>query len=514
MRTTSNAVLERSRSLWMSIPAYRAPPLDGPRRTEVAIVGAGICGASAAYELTLKGMSVILIDRGVLGREMTSRTSAHLSFQSDDLYGEVIARRGRHAARLHYESQRAAVDRIEAIVARESIACDFRRLDGFLGLAGHTKPDLLQKELEACHRLGYKEVRQASTEELKRLKTRHGLCFPQQARFHPVKYLNGLYRAIRRRGGLIFAHSCVTAVEESSRHVRLRLSNGAEVTARRAVIATNSPIDPKLAVHSKQTPYRTYVIGAEVPKRRINDALYWDTLDPYHYVRLQPKGRTDVLIVGGEDHRTGEADDAEARFRKLERWMRVRFPEAREVRYRWSGQFLDPIDYTAHIGLSPGQKRIYLATGDSGQGLTHGVVAGLLLAKLIRGGTSSWTNVYRPSRKSLQAIGRYVSDNAAVAKNMLGYLGPGEISVARRLAAGNGAIVRRGLEKLAVCRDRRGKLHVCSASCTHVGCLIRWNSFEQCWDCPCHGSHFAPDGQALNAPAVSPLSRVDQKELG
>ena len=189
--------------------------------------------------------------------------------------------------------------------------------------------------------------------------------------------------------------------------------------------------------------------------------------------------------------------------------MRRRFPEAGRVTYRWSGQILDPIDYTAFIGRSPRRRRTFLATGDSGQGLTHGVVAGLLLADLIRGKRSPWEGVYRPQRKTLTAFGRYVSDNLAVAGNMLGYLTPGEITAATRIKAGNGAILRHGLEKFAVCRDRKGKLHVHSASCTHVGCLIRWNSFEQCWDCPCHGSHFASDGATLNAPAVHTLAPAE-----
>jgi glycine/D-amino acid oxidase-like deaminating enzyme/nitrite reductase/ring-hydroxylating ferredoxin subunit len=509
MAATNNAVPEASRSLWMELPPFRARSLARSLSTEVVIVGSGICGTSLAYELAVGGVAVVLLDRGDIGRGMTSRTSAHLTFQSDDLYQEVIARRGERIARLHYESQRAAVDRIETIVGSENIACDFHRLDGILGLAGSEEPELLEKEMKACHRLGYNEVRAATREELSRLKSRHGLCFPHQARFHPLKYLTGLHKAIRKRGGLIFAHTCVTDIDEADRLVKLTTATGLVITARQAVIATNSPIDPKLAIHSKQTPYRTYVLGAEVPKKRIADALYWDTLDPYHYVRLQPGRRSDILIVGGEDHRTGEADDAEIRFRKLEKWMRTRFPEARKVKYRWSGQILDPIDYTAHIGLSPGRKRIFLATGDSGQGLTHGVVAGLLLSKMVRGKASKWAPAYRPSRKTLGAIGRYVSDNMAVAGNVLGYLTPGEIAAAHRLKAGNGAVLRNGLEKLAVCRDRKGKLHVRSASCTHIGCLIRWNSFEQCWDCPCHGSHFAPGGEALNAPAISSLAKAE-----
>ncbi|WP_368911683.1 FAD-dependent oxidoreductase [Taklimakanibacter deserti] len=501
-----NAAAEASRSLWMEVAPFRATPLEKSNTTEVAIIGSGICGTSLAYELTSKGVAVVMLDRGQIARGMSSRTSAHLTFQSDDLYQEVIARRGERIAKLHYQSQRAAVDRIETIVKSEGIACDYKRLDGILGLARGQKVELLKDEIEACHRLGYSEVRWATKEELARLKTTSGLCFPQQARFHPIKYLNALLKRIEARGGHIHAHSPVIRLEETRTGVTLTTASGQTVRAKTAVVATNSPIEPKVAIHTKQMPYRSYVLGAEIPKKKIADALYWDTEDPYHYVRLQPGSRRDMLIVGGEDHRTGEADNAEVRFRKLETWMRRRFPEAGAVKYRWSGQILDPIDYTAFIGRSPGRKRTFLATGDSGQGLTHGVVAGLLLADFIRGKSSPWQGVYRPQRKTIDALGRYVSDNLAVAENMLGYLTPGQISVAERLKPGNGAILRHGLEKLAVCRDRKGRLHVHSASCTHVGCLIKWNSFEQCWDCPCHGSHFAPDGEALNAPAVNALA--------
>jgi glycine/D-amino acid oxidase-like deaminating enzyme/nitrite reductase/ring-hydroxylating ferredoxin subunit len=509
MATNANAGSEASHSLWMDVAAFSAKPLQRSVKTDVAIIGTGICGTSLAYELTRQGLAVVMLDRGQIARGMSCRTSAHLTFQSDDLYQEVISQRGERAAKLHYQSQRSAVDRIEAIIETEKIACDFKRLDGILGLSRDQDVSLLKDEIEACHRLGYREVRWATKEELQRLKAKSGLGFPQQARFHPVKYLNALLKAIGKRGGHICAFSPVTELDETDAGVTLATAAGPVVRARFAVIATNSPIEPKVAIHTKQTPYRTYVLGVEVPKGRIVDALYWDTEDPYHYVRLQPGARRDILIAGGEDHRTGEADDAGARFRKLETWTRRRFPEAGRIRYRWSGQILDPIDYTAFIGRSPRRRRTFLATGDSGQGLTHGVVAGLLLADLIRGKRSPWQGVYLPQRKTLGAIGRYVSDNLAVAGNLLGYLTQGEITAATRIKAGNGAILRHGLEKFAVCRDRKGKLHVHSASCTHVGCLICWNSFEQCWDCPCHGSHFAPDGATLNAPAVRALAPAE-----
>ena len=500
-----NVSAEKSRSLWMTVAPLRAPPLSENIRVDVAIIGSGIAGASAAYELTLKGLTVAILDRGTLGRGMTSRTSAHLTFQSDDLYQEVIGRRGLQAAKIHYRSQRAAVDRIEENLKREKIACDFTRLDGILGLARGQDAKLLDDELKACHQVGYPEVRRAHKSELQRLKSRDGLVFPEQGRFHPLKYLDGILKAAQRRGAELYADTCVSAIEETARGVLVTTETGFRVRARAAIVATNGPINTKLAIHSKQAPYRTYVFAAPVPKGRIADALYWDTEDPYHYVRLHPGRSEDMLIAGGEDHRTGEADDAEARFRKLERWTRVRFPEIGKTRFRWSGQVLDPIDYTAFIGRSPGQNRIYVATGDSGQGLTHGTIAGMMLTELIVTGKSHWESVYDPSRKTAKGLLRYLQENLATVKSLAEYATPGDLksTPGRR---GTGGLMRDGMSKLAVCRDLKGRLHRNSAACTHSGCIIHWNTFEACWDCPCHGSHFAPNGAVLNGPAIEPLS--------
>jgi nitrite reductase/ring-hydroxylating ferredoxin subunit len=250
------------------------------------------------------------------------------------------------------------------------------------------------------------------------------------------------------------------------------------------------------------------VFAARLPKGSVKDALYWDTADPYHYVRLQPDKNYDVIISGGEDHRTGDADDAVVRFRRLEKWTRERFPEREKIIRRWSGQVLDPIDFTAFIGRSPDHKNIYLATGDSGQGLTHGTVAGILITDLILKGRSRWASLHEPSRKTVRAAGQFVEENVTAVKNLMEYVTRGELKSTRSCKIGRGGILRSGLKKLAVSRNRQGKLYVLSAKCTHVGCLVHWNSFERCWDCPCHGSQFAMTGTVLNAPAVSPLKPV------
>ena len=508
-----NALSEKSVSLWMTIKPLREPALDRPISVDVAVIGSGIAGASAAYELSLAGLSVAVLDRGILGRGITARTSAHLTFQSDDLYQEVIARRGLQAAKIHYRSQRAAVDRIEENIKTEMIACDFTRLEAVMGLARGQDPKVLDDELKACHQVGYPEVRKASKRELTRLKTRHGLVFPEHGRFHPLRYLDGLLRAAKRHGATLYENTCVTDIEETPRGVTLKTAGGHRVRARQAIIATNGPIATPRSLHIKQAPWRTYVFAAPVRKGAIADYLYWDTEDPYHYVRLQPRrGSHDMLIAGGEDHRTGAADDAEARYRKLERWTRARFPEIGKTAYRWSGQVLDPIDFTAFIGRSPGRERIFLATGDSGQGLTHGTIAGMLLRDLIVEGGSHWEGVYRPDRKTARGLLQFASDNLAAAQGLADYVTPGDISSAQELKPGEGGILREGLHKVAVARDARGRLHRHAAVCTHSGCLVRWNSFEACWDSPCFGSHYAPDGEVLNGPAITALAPAAPKE--
>jgi Rieske Fe-S protein len=228
-------------------------------------------------------------------------------------------------------------------------------------------------------------------------------------------------------------------------------------------------------------------------------------------VRLQPgQGSTDYLIVGGADHKSGEADDAGVRFDALEAWTRNLIPAAKDVTHRWSGQVLDTIDYAAFIGRNPGNKNIYVHTGDSGQGMTHGVVGSLINSALILNQSARWQEVYEPSRKTLSAINNYLRENLTAVKNFSEYLAPGELNSLNELKPGQGAIVRNGLTKIAAYRDRAGVLQTRSATCTHIGCHLHWNSFETCWDCPCHGSQFAVDGTALNAPAISPLAKVKE----
>jgi glycine/D-amino acid oxidase-like deaminating enzyme/nitrite reductase/ring-hydroxylating ferredoxin subunit len=514
LEAAMNVSGEATKSLWMRDTAFpSAPRLEQDQQCDVAVVGAGIAGVSIAYELTRAGQKVVLLDRGPLLGGMTSRTTAHLAPICDDGLSALVKIRGEAMARGFQESQQAAVDRIDEHVRDLGIDCDFRRLDGFLFPAAWMDEKEAGKKCDAEYEAAGKAgaaVEHGKGVPFKGHESAPVLRYPGQATFHPLKYLHSLLADFSKRGGKAFADSAVITVEEGER-VRLRIEDGATITARNAVFATNSPINTVMAIHSKMAPYRTYAMAFELARGTFPDALYWDMDDPYYYVRLNPGlDNIDYLIAGGRDHKSGQTDDGEVRFNALEAWIRALVPELGDEAARWSGQVLDTIDYCGFIGRSPGSSRLFVATGDSGQGMTHGALAGLLIRDLIVGGSSGWESVYAPDRAPPAALTNYVTENLTALKNFAEYLLPGEIKSAEDLEVGEGGILREGLSKLAVCRDRNGRVHTHSATCTHLGCIVHWNSTEQCWDCPCHGSQFAPDGQVLNGPAIRPLKTHPQ----
>ncbi|HEY9552441.1 FAD-dependent oxidoreductase [Allosphingosinicella sp.] len=503
---------ERSISYWMeTAPAIDAPPLPSNASCDVIVIGSGIAGLSTAYELSRFGRSVIVIDRGAVGRGMTARTTAHLSTELDDFYSELIRVRGEDEARLFHDSQVAAVNRVETICRDEGIDADFARVDGFLFPAEEKHRADLEEEYRACRSLGI-DVEWDDCAPIPGLDTGRALRFPDQGRFHPTRYLAGLARAIEASGGRLHGDTAYISHRETGEGVEIMTESGPVIRAGAAVFATNSPVNDRVAIHSKQVPSRTYAIAGRVAKGSVPDALVWDTHEAYHYVRLQPLDDTeDLLIVGGEDHRSGELNDMGERFGRLEQWTRERYPDFGSTQYRWSGQVMEPIDFMPFSGRNHGSSNIYVHTGDSGMGITNGVAGSLTILPLIIGEDSRYAPLFDPGRKaaSIPAATEFVKGQAGAVRNFSEYLRPGDVKSADDLAPGEGAVVREGMRKIAACKSEDGTIVRRSAVCTHLGCLVHWNSFEKCWDCPCHGSQFAPDGEVLNGPAVTALGSAD-----
>ena len=482
----------------------------------MCVVGAGIAGMTTAYLLARAGRAVVVIDDGPVGGGETGRTTAHLSNALDDRYYQIERLHGPYGAQIAAESHTAAISRIESIASQEDIDCDFERVDGFLFLGRDSKPDELERELDAAHRAGLHEVELVDRAPPEFWNTGPALRFPRQAQFHPLKYLNGLARAIIRDGGQIFSHAHADQIVDGE-PCQVTTSDGRVITADNVVVATNSPVNDWVILHTKQAAYRTYVIGARVPRGSIPRALYWDTADPYHYVRLHEVDSRidsaqleDILIVGGEDHKTGQEDDADRRFKSLEDWTRERFPMVKSIDFRWSGQVMEPVDYMAFIGKNPGtDQHIYIVSGDSGNGMTHGTIAGILLTDLILGRKNPWTELYDPSRKKIRATPQFVRQALNVAVQYADWATGGDVDSVDKIEPGSGAVLRRGAKKIAAYKDNQGTVHLRSAVCTHLYCIVDWNSAEKTWDCPCHGSRFDPYGKVINGPAITPLGEVE-----
>ena len=477
------------------------------------MIGAGIAGLSAAYQLAAAGKSVVVLDDGPIGGGQTGRTTAHLSHAMDVGYQVIRRLHGEPGARLAAESHTAAIDEIEKIAREEGIACDFERVPGHLFGPRGESPAVLERELEAAHAAGLSRVELLTTTPALGAEAGPCLRFPHQAQFHPLRYLAGLAAAIERHGGRIFTHVHAEAVEAKGAIHRVGTRGGARVSAGAVIAATNSPILGPQAIHAKQAAYLTYVIGARVPAGAVPHGLYWDTEDPYHYVRVQPSAAPaagEMLIVGGEDHKTGQADDGAKRYQGLEEWARARFPMMEGVELRWSGQVMNSLDGLAFIGrASEDEPDVYLATGDTGMGMTHGTIAGMLLRDLVLHRDNPWRALYDPSRLILRSLPGLVLENVNVVAQYADWITPAEVSSVEEIAPGHGALLRRGLAKIAAYRDAAGRLHERSAVCPHLACLVAWNAAEKTWDCPCHGSRFDAVGHVINGPANGDLAPAE-----
>ena len=506
----------QSASIWMSTAEFNTTPLVDETDADVCVVGAGIAGLTTAYLLAREGKSVLLLSDSAVGGGETGRTTAHLASAMDEGIYHLEEMHGADNTRRIVASHAAAISAIEEIVARERIDCHFTRLDGYLfdSPDDEAPTDTLDKEYLAAQRAGL-EVSWVETAPITGYHTGRALRFANQGMFHPLKYVNGLANAFQKRGGRIYTGTRVDEKFEVGSPVVIHTMDGVTVRCAHLVVATNSPALNFLEVHTKQVPYRTYAVALAIPRDSVAPALMWDTLDPYHYVRVHREDDgNDYLIVGGEDHKTGQDDAPEERWAALAEWTRARFPMATTLHRRWSGQVMEPIDGVAFIGrYDRKHHNVYCITGDSGQGMTHSTLGAMLITDLIAGRANEWEDIYSPSRKSMSGLGAFVKHAANTVRQYADWLAPGEIASPDEIPSGSGAVLRRGLHKVAVYRDPEGGLHEVSATCTHLGCIVQWNDGEHSWDCPCHGSRFNPVGVVINGPAVENLRPVHESAV-
>lgn len=494
---TMPAIEVSTRSPWKLEPDPRpATPLRGEIEAAVCVIGGGITGMTAALELARGGRDVVLVDAGTLAGGESSLTTAHLTAYPDGGLREVVGRFDLDVARHVWNAGIAAMAKIRAIRAQHEIECDYQHVDGHFVTEDPDGAKDVDEEIDLLARLGVETTRSPAATGWRGVAA--GLVLPGQAQLDAGRYLSGLARATRASGVRVHESTRVLDLEDGER-CRVQTDSGS-ILCHDVVVASHVPIHTRVLLHTKIAAYRTYALALRV-RGELPRGLYWDDVDPYHYVRTQSIDGEELLIVGGEDHRTGEHVDENERFGRLLAWSKDRFDVEAEL-YRWSGQILETADGLPYIGKSSFAERVWVATGYRGNGMTLGTFAGQLLAHRILGISDAFGDVFDATRVTpVASATTYVRENLTTARHLVADRLHKAERNAETLAVGDGSIFVEDGERRAISRDESGTLHRLSATCTHLGCLVTWNSAEKSWDCPCHGSRFGVDGEVLNGPA-------------
>jgi glycine/D-amino acid oxidase-like deaminating enzyme/nitrite reductase/ring-hydroxylating ferredoxin subunit len=515
--TKTLATEQSTQPYWVdSVAAPSFKPLDTNLHVDVIVVGGGITGITAAYLLKRAGRTVALLDRGRCMSADTAHTTAHLTCVTDTRLSRLVRDFGRDHAQAVWDAGLAAIGQIDSIVRSERIPCEFDWVPGYLHapIGEVVKDDKetrsLAEEASLATELGF------DVEYLDRVPLigQPGVRFEGQAKLHPLKYLTKLVGLIPGGGSHVFEHTEVQEVHDDPLSVH---AGGYSIRGEYVIVATHTPLMGKTnalsatLLQTKLYPYTSYVLGGRVPKDERPEALFWDTEDPYHYLRIDSHSDHDYFIFGGEDHKTGQVGDTRACFARLEKQLGRMLPKAM-VTHRWSGQIIETNDGLPYIGeTSPRQ---FVATGFGGNGTTFGTLAAMMARDTVVGDENPWRELFDVGRTKIKGgLWNYIKENKDYPYYMLrGRFAGAEGKSLRSVKRGEGKIIELNGEHVAAFRSADGEVTMLSPTCTHMGCQVVWNTAERSWDCPCHGSRFTAFGEVLAGPAQSPLAQARSTE--
>lgn len=490
-------------SLWIATaPAPRFDSFRDGVHVDVAIVGGGITGLTAALLLKQRGKRVAVLEKEHIAGGETGYTTAHITEAIDARYFSIARTFSKEAASQVGEASRASIEQIAEFVDKFKIACAFRRVPGYLYTEKRSYVAELKKEAVAAAEAG---VAASFVDDVPLpFATRGAVRFENQAQFHPRQYMIALASQIPGDGSFIFDETHVSDITEGEPCV-VQTTSG-KLTADVVFQATNVPIVGFTSLFLKDAAYRTYALGYLVEGPH-PDGLFWDTADPYHYTRWQETDSGTYLIVGGEDHKVGQTEGDS--FERLKQYATGLYGE-KPLRYQWSGQVINPVDGLPYIG---GSDRMLVSTGYAGQGMTFGTLGAMIIADRITGRENRFAELFDANRKHVRgAVKDFLTENVDFPKHMIKdrlLRRDVEGRLTSEVANGEGKILSLEGRKVAVYRDEKGEVQMVSPVCTHMGCDVAWNGNEKTWDCPCHGSRFKTDGAVINGPATEPLKPID-----
>ena len=486
------------------LPAHRAP-LRRDVDVDAVVIGAGVTGATTALLLAQQGRQVVLLDAADIASGATSNTSGHLTRVPDGSLSALVDKFGMETASLVLEGCGVAIDLVEHLAQENAIECGLSRVPGFLFTESLDGIDALEGEAQLANVLGLPAI---LTDVVPLPFAVAAVLFPGQAQLNAVRYVLGLADALERLGGRVACRTRVLEVEHGEPCV-VHTEHGS-ITADDVVIATHSPFGVHL-IHTELAAYRSYMLAA----RTVDDvltsvpAIYWDDASPYNYLSSVPTRVGPMLLVGGQDHRTGQEHDTPSRFEKLEAWTRERV-EVERIERRWSSEVFQSADELPYVGAGS-HPELTFATGFAGNGLAFGTLSAIVLSNLIAGIDDPWQLPLSPRRiKPFAAAREFVRDNLNVTMHFVSdRLRKPEADTIDDVAPGEGKLVAVGGRKLAVYREPSGELHALSPICSHLKCIVQWNGAQRTWDCPCHGGIYSATGEVLAGPPTRALERVE-----
>ncbi len=495
---------------WLEEALPEFPPLANDLEVDVLVIGGGLTGITSAYLLQKEGVKVAIIERQRCASADTGHTTAHLTYVTDYRLFQLVKHFGRDAAKAFWEAGMAGIDKVSEIARELNTDCEFKWVPGYLHARlfepERTDVEKLKEDAELARQLDFN----AQWLEKVPYANQPGIQFASQAKFHPRKYLRALLNAIKRGGSYVFENTEAGEIQEDP----LRVGAGRyHIKCKYVIIATHTPLMGKTGTvsatlfQSKLALYTSYVLGAKLPQGLVPEALYWDTSDPYYYLRIDRHAESDYAIFGGRDCKTGQEHDAQRVFEGLERDFKQVLPQA-EVQHRWLGQVVETNDGLPFVGENAGQQ--FVATGFCGNGFTLGTLSAIMARDRFLKRKNPWFELFAVDRRKFHGgTWRYIKENLDYPY----YLVRDRLARAERdstdgLKIGEGCIVRVDRKKVAAYRDETGKVNLHSPVCTHMKCIVRWNAADKTWDCPCHGSRFNPTGEVFSGPAEAPLEKI------
>ncbi|MDQ4145262.1 MAG: FAD-dependent oxidoreductase [Actinomycetota bacterium] len=497
----------RHESYWVdSVEGPEYPAAAGVVSVDVAVIGGGITGLTAALLLKRAGKSVAVIEANRIAHGVSGYTTAKISAGHGLIYSQITKEMGAEAARIYAESNQAAIGKISSLVEELGIDCDFEPTDNYVYSESPDQIETLQQEAEAARATGLPAS--FTTESTLPFPVAGAVKWTDQAQFHPRKYFVALAEAIDGDGSFVFEHTAATKLEEGEPCVVG--TPDATISADKVVVATHFPTFDRGLFFAKVHPYRAYVVTAKIAEEQAPQGMWITSTSPTRSVRTTPYEDGRLLIITGEGHKVGQEPDPGRRYAALEEWTRSRF-DIKSFEFRWSTQDNKSVDHVPYVGqLTRGSEHVFTATGFAGWGMTNGTMSGMLLTDLVRGVENPWAGLYDSNRLNPSASAKeFIKENTNVA---IRFFTDRIRSLSKNVAdipEGQGNVVAVGPKSVAVYKDEGGNVHALSARCTHLGCIVQWNGAEKSWDCPCHGSRFTTEGEVLQGPATKPLGSID-----